>query len=49
VNDHRIFTDERQKVLVQLWEAEGVIEISFRDDPGDVWGPPIPLIEEPRS
>lgn len=40
----RIFVNADRTVMVRIWPS-GEIEVAVRDDPGDVWGPPIMVTE----
>jgi len=49
----RIFTNRERTVLVTIWpaatpQAEEVVEVALRDEPGEVWSPPIRVDEERR-
>jgi hypothetical protein len=42
---YRLFVNADRTVLVRMWES-GLVEVCFRDEPGDMWGPPIRVEEE---
>lgn len=37
---YRLFVSADRLTFVRLWDS-GVCEVARRDDPGDVWGPPV--------
>ena len=41
----RIFVNLERTVLVTIW-ANGTVQVALRDEPGDIWGPPIEVVEE---
>jgi len=41
----RLWVNDEGTVLVRLW-ASGTVEVATRDEPGDIWGPPVYLKEE---
>ena len=51
---YRLWVSESRKVLVRLWDEgamhdhpnEQVCEVSIREDPSGIWGPPVILKEE---
>jgi hypothetical protein len=48
----RIFTNRERTVLVTIWPSAAypfeVVEVALRDEPGEVWGPPVTVEEERR-
>ena len=42
---YRIWVNEERTVLVRSWDS-GQVEVSVRDDPAAIWGPPIPMMRE---
>jgi hypothetical protein len=42
---YRPWVNQARTVLVRMWES-GLVEVCFRDDAGDIWGPPIRVAEE---
>src|SRR5262245_57968705 len=41
-----LYVNEARTVLVRVW-SNGEAEVALRDDPDAIWGPPVPLTEEP--
>jgi hypothetical protein len=44
--DYVIWLNPERTVMVRRWDS-GEMEVTFRDDPSHVWGPPIRV--EPES
>ena len=49
----RIFVNRERTVMVTIWPAASpvtrdVVEVATREEPGDVWGPPVVVDEERR-
>jgi hypothetical protein len=48
----RIFTNRERTVLVTIWPTAlpggEIVEVALRDEPGEVWGPPVTVQEERR-
>jgi hypothetical protein len=42
---YHLWVNPERTVLVRLWD-DGHAEIATREHEGDIWGPPVPLIEE---
>jgi len=42
---YRLWVNEARTVLVRIWES-GLVEVCFREDAGNTWGPPIRVMEE---
>lgn len=40
MSTYRLWVNAERTLLVRQWET-GIVEIAEREDPGDVWGPPI--------
>jgi hypothetical protein len=38
---YRLWVNAESTLLVRQWRKTGLVEIAERDDPGQVWGPPI--------
>lgn len=45
MNGYRLWVNAERTVLVRLWDS-GTAEVATRETEGDVWGPPVSLIEE---
>jgi hypothetical protein len=45
VPTYKIWANAESTVLVRMW-ASGNVEVSLRDEPGAIWGPPIKMEEE---
>jgi hypothetical protein len=49
----RIFTNRERTVLVTIWPAANpqaeIVEVATRDEPGDIWSPPVRVDEERRD
>ena len=43
---YRIWVNDARTVLVRIWETSGMVEVCFREQAGDTWGPPIRVVEE---
>lgn len=41
----RLFVNLERTVLVRIW-ANGTVEVATREEPGDIWGPPVYVEEE---
>ena len=46
--DYRLFVSADDRVLVRIW-TDGTVEVSTREHPGDIWGPPVIVKEEKLS
>ena len=44
--DYRLFVSVDETVLVRIW-MDGTVEVSTREREGDIWGPPVVVVEEP--
>jgi hypothetical protein len=42
-SDHRIYVDAERTILLTLY-ANGRLTVATRDDPDELWGPPIELM-----
>jgi hypothetical protein len=42
---YRLWVNEARTVLVRMWET-GLMEVCFREQAGDIWGPAIRVVEE---
>ncbi|HKV67859.1 MAG TPA: hypothetical protein VJN72_07205 [Gaiellales bacterium] len=42
---YRLWVNQARTVLVRMWDS-GLVEVCFRDDAGDTWGPAIRVVEE---
>ena len=42
---YRLWVNEARTVLVRIWET-GLVEVCFREQAGDIWGPAIRVVEE---
>lgn len=45
--NYRLFVNDDRTVLVRVWDS-GEMEVSTREDPNGIWGPPIRMTEEAR-
>ena len=44
---YRLFVNDEGTILVRIWH-DGTTEVSTREAPGHIWGPPIRVREEAR-
>lgn len=42
---YRLWLNQEGTVLVRVWKLGGRTEVCLRDDQGQVWGPPIEVVE----
>ncbi|MBA3298246.1 MAG: hypothetical protein H0U19_15070 [Acidobacteria bacterium] len=42
---YKLWVNDESTVLVRLWH-DGELEVAFRPDPGEVWGPPVLMRSE---
>lgn len=47
MSDYRLWLNDERTVLVRLW-PDGQMEVSTRETPDHIWGPPI-LVSEAAS
>lgn len=43
--DYRLYVNAKRTIYVRFWKT-GKVEVAMRDDPGHIWGPPVPLRED---
>ena len=43
--DYRLFVSVDDRTFVRIW-SDGTVEVSTREHPGDIWGPPVVVVEE---